>query len=919
MFLHMFTRVAAGRRPAVNRLHVGERSGLIALTLATGNRKDWCWEVGMNQNRGLLLDKIAERVARDREEGDIAYFHALCLQIEYLTKLVTAGVVACLGDDADRHRYSLEYRLIRADSLGDWTGALNEALTGPAAQFFIPPAQSVIRNLTERVGPDDPRYSTLKGIRKAAEDLGIKIDIGSKTPLRQFFDVATAIRNRTRGHGATTADQCSSLCPMVAEAASNLLEILQMFQVPWAHLHRNYSGKYRVSALLGDCSPFEYLKKTRDVKLTDGVYMYFDRPVRVALVFFNPDVADVLLPNGNFKSKSFELLSYATNESRREDATPWAGPPGRLPPSHTEGGRTLEVVGHTFANVPPEVGDYISRQQLEEAVVEELRNTERHPIVSLTGPGGIGKTRLAIKVLNGLARNNPPYEVMLWMSARDVDLLESGPKPVLPRITTTKDIASAAVMLLEPEERLKSDLDPQTYFGECLSKGAAGPTLFIFDNFETLKDPTDTFRWIDTHIRPPNKVLITTRFRDFSGDYPIEIRGMSDEEASALIDQEAARLGINQLIDAKYKEELIRESDGHPYVIKILLGQVAKDKRAAKPERIVAGADALLTALFERTYANLTPAAQRVFLLLSSWRVLVPEVAVEAVLLRPGSERFDVAGALDELRRFSLVEEVPSPADGMTFLGIPLAASIFGRRKLEASSLRAAIEEDRKLLIEFGAGQREDVKGGVYPRVERLVRAIASKASTNPAALENYIPVLEYLAYRVPRAYLMLTDLVLEVNQGATSIQRAKTYLQRFLERSEVAGKKEVWLRLADLSKASDDSIGEVHALSEAALLPTTDPEEIAGIANRLNNRVRALKGKQIEQAWSPEVRVLLERVVSAMEKRVNDLSATGCSRLAWLLLNVGNEGRARVVARLGLERDPNNEHCRNLVRKLGD
>jgi len=175
------------------------------------------------------------------------------------------------------------------------------------------------------------------------------------------------------------------------------------------------------------------------------------------------------------------------------------------------------------------------------------------------------------------------------------------------------------------------------------------------------------------------------------------------------------------------------------------------------------------------------------------------------------------------------------------------------------------------------------------------------------------------LAYRVPRAYLMLTDLVLEVNQGATSIQRAKTYLQRFLERSEVAGKKEVWLRLADLSKASDDSIGEVHALSEAALLPTTDPEEIAGIANRLNNRVRALKGKQIEQAWSPEVRVLLERVVSAMEKRVNDLSATGCSRLAWLLLNVGNEGRARVVARLGLERDPNNEHCRNLVRKLGD
>lgn len=165
----------------------------------------------------------------------------------------------------------------------------------------------------------------------------------------------------------------------------------------------------------------------------------------------------------------------------------------------------------------------------------------------------------------------------------------------------------------------------------------------------------------------------------------------------------------------------------------------------------------------------------------------------------------------------------------------------------------------------------------------------------------------------------MLADLVLETNYEARSVQRAKTYLQRFLESSELTEKKAVWLRLADLSRASDDSIGEVHALSEAALLPTSDPEGTAEIANRLNNRIRTLKGRRIEDAWSPEIRVLLENVIAVMERRINDLSATGCSRLAWLLLNVGNDGRAREVARLGIQREAGNEHCRNLLKRLGD
>jgi hypothetical protein len=34
---------------------------------------------------------------------------------------------------------------------------------------------------------------------------------------------------------------------------------------------------------------------------------------------------------------------------------------------------------------------------------------------------------------------------------------------------------------------------PEAYFQTILATGAAGPTLFIFDNFETLESPADVF------------------------------------------------------------------------------------------------------------------------------------------------------------------------------------------------------------------------------------------------------------------------------------------------------------------------------------------------------------------------------------------------------------------------------------------
>src|SRR5581483_4470196 len=227
---------------------------------------------------------------------------------------------------------------------------------------------------------------------------------------------------------------------------------------------------------------------------------------------------------------------------------------------------------------------------------------------------------------------------------------------VQPHVLTETDLAKEFLRLIPPRTEEERQLKPLEHLSRSLTKSAEGPLLFVFDNFETVRNPVELYRWLDTYIRLPNKILITTRFRDFKGDYPVEVVGMSEEETDELVEATARRLSITHLLTPDYRQEVYRESGGHPYVIKILLGEVSKAGHLRRVERIVASRDEILDALFERTYSGLSPAARRIFLTLTGWRSTVPELALQAVLLRPSNDRIEVEEAIDELSRSSFIE-----------------------------------------------------------------------------------------------------------------------------------------------------------------------------------------------------------------------------------------------------------------------
>ena len=255
------------------------------------------------------------------------------------------------------------------------------------------------------------------------EELDVEVErLGANIALRQWFHWFSLVRNKTRGHGATLGAECARVVAPLEASITYIRDNLTLFSWEWAYLHRNLSGKYRVTSLSATADNFSYLKSKSNFSFPNGVYIFRNSPLRVELVVSDPDATDFLFPNGQFRGTEYEVLSYITNERRRVDGSAFLTPPTALPSSETQGKPALDPARKPLGNLPEAPADYIQRPSLEERLKGALLH-ERHEIVTLNGPGGIGKTSLALSVLWKLAADDKlRFGAVVWFSARDIDL-----------------------------------------------------------------------------------------------------------------------------------------------------------------------------------------------------------------------------------------------------------------------------------------------------------------------------------------------------------------------------------------------------------------------------------------------------------------------------------------------------------------
>jgi NB-ARC domain/Tetratricopeptide repeat len=855
------------------------------------------------------LSRMWERVEISKQNNDDAVFSSLMYLGEMLMKLVVVGLVSALEDNHDRYRYRQHHRLVRADGLGSWASVIDELLTGVLSTQLLERAPKERQELVTRRKSGAWQSDSVHALYSCLETLEIDAgELQDRPPASIWFRLFALLRNRTRGHGALTSSLCAAACPQLEHSLRLLSDNYSLFKKPWAVLKRNLSGKYRVTSLTNSEDTFAHLRHDPTHDYPDGVYLFMNGMHKVDLLFTDSEAQDFFLPNGAFSPTGFQVISYLSGDTRISDSSPYMLPADDLPRSETQGKQALEIIGNCMSNLPSAQEDYIERSHLEKELRQVLLDT-RHPMITLIGRGGIGKTWLALQVLNEITKRER-FGTVLWFSARDIDLLPHGPKLVRPHVLNEIDIAREYMRLVEFRDDNPKSKEATLKLAEELQSPSEEPTLFIFDNFETVGNPVELYTWLDTYVRSPNKILITTRFRGFKGDYPVEVGGMSQKECGGLIDSVAERLGITGRITKRYRSELVKESDGHPYVIKILLGEVAKTRLTERPARVLAGKDDILEALFDRTFVNLSPVARRIFLILCGWHSNVPELALEAALLRKEDERIDVGPAIEELSRSSIVEIHHSPIDDQAFVSVPLAASTFGQRKLKVSPVKSAIQADLEIIRAFGAAQHTDVQRGLGPRVNKLFTHVARTIDSDEETLETHRPMLEFISRSYPPAWLRLTDLY----EGFGKYEEAKSYLRRYLEQNP-EGRRDAWQRLSDLSAGTKDWMGQAHALLEMCELSDASLQITSSAANTINRLLFA--GSLVLD--SDEKRIVVERMTRLLEERTDDEIATAndMSRLAWLYLHLGRADEALDCTNMGLSIDPRNEHCLNLILKL--
>lgn len=863
----------------------------------------------------LPLRRMWERVELTAPESDVAYFYDLLSLGELLTKLVAASIVTSI-DNRDSHRYILERNLVHANGLGDWVSVLDEALSGPSRTMMRRQAYPYQQEITQKWSE-----ATQVWQRNAIELLDRachEIDADSPSPppkvsLEWWFTTFVWLRNRTRGHGSTLPGKCAVAAIPLAKSLSIVTNNLQALRIPCAVIRRNLSGKYRVVPLTALDDKFEALKTTKTISLPDGVYFSIGDLHPTPVCYTDIDLSDVHIANGSFRESgaeaTYEVLSYITDSRKRIDGTYFLETIRQRSDSDTHGLSDLALVGETFTNLPPQVEGFVKRTKLEQELHAVLID-DRHPVVSLVGRGGIGKTSLALQVLHELCHMNR-FDFILWFSARDIDLLSEGPRNVRPQVLTFTELATEFTALLQEYEVGDTSLVPEEYLTRTLSGAMTTYRhLIVIDNFETVRNPSEIYRTLDTHVRLPNKILITGRHREFKADYPVEVTGMTRPEYDELVHTLSISLNISSLLSNTYRSSLYEETEGHPYLIKVILGEVATERKTSSVRRVLAHRDRMLDALFERSYATLTPAAQRVFLTLCNWRSLVSQLELEATLMRPQADYLDAADAIDSLSRYSMVELLTSQSD-VPFLRVPDAARIFGKKKLRVSHLKPVVDVDTGILQTLGDVRAGDISRNFDHRVARIAHNVAKRAAQDED-VSGYMGILEYIATVYPSAWLKIAGLRLEnphLGDPTTALDAVERYLQ------ESPDDADAWRRLATAARDFDMHDREMNALYRLANLPGASLENVSQAAACLSRHwVTGLT-----KAGLDEKRLMARRLAQLIDVKRAEANGTDFSRLAWLHLYLKEKDQARACVHEGLGIDPGNTHLLRLEYRLSE
>lgn len=226
----------------------------------------------------------------------------------------------------------------------------------------------------------------------------------------------------------------------------------------------------------------------------------------------------------------------------------------------------LRTLTPSKGNLPQPPHDLIGRSDELEAALDVLASGAR--MLTLTGPGGIGKTRLAIEVARAA---QPGLSGGAWFVA-------------LAPLTDDTFVLQALADALSVTQRA----------GETLLESVAavlgtGPSLVVFDNAEHLPSSATVAREL-IEVCASVQVLVTSRVRlRLRHEHELRLNPVGEPDAVRLFEARAAAARPGFAVDDSNADdvaELCRALDGIPLAIELAAARVRLFGPAALVERI---------------------------------------------------------------------------------------------------------------------------------------------------------------------------------------------------------------------------------------------------------------------------------------------------------------------------------------------
>jgi len=346
-------------------------------------------------------------------------------------------------------------------------------------------------------------------------------------------------------------------------------------------------------------------------------------------------------------------------------------------------------------NIPVQRTGFVGREK-EVAAAKELLLRPEVRLVTVTGPGGIGKTRLAVEVASGLVDNFPGGIHFVPLSPL------SDPGLIASVIVQTLGIREAGGQ--SPLEILKKNLQDSL----------RAPMLFLLDNFEHLVQAAPTVAEL-LAMGPHLKILVTSRAALHvygEHEFPVPPLALPDSRSTppfeVLSQYPAIALFVQRAVAAKPDFELNRQNapavteicarlDGLPLAIELAAARVKvlspssmRTRLASRLQLLTGGARDLpqrqqtLRAAIDWSYDLLSAAEQKLFRRLSVFGGGCTLEGVEAVCDTKRDLDLDLLDGMASMVDKSLLQQVEQANGESRFVMLETIRE-YAREKLEAS------------------------------------------------------------------------------------------------------------------------------------------------------------------------------------------------------------------------------------------